>query len=197
MHNIKTNITNTHFSHNRIEICAIVIKKRINFTKFFHNTWQMIFKDTESVRACHHKSSHVIGKSRFKSFRVNHTVFRGKVDNFISSHHCRCRVCTVGRIRNNNFCFFVTFISVIRCNKHNTSELTISTRHGLHSKGFHAVYFAKHFFHFINSLQGTLRIRFAPFKLWNKWVGRAKARKSRNTFVYFRVVLHGTRSKRI
>ncbi len=85
----------------------------------------MSFKKPQGVGTGHHKRCYFVSKGFFKGVRVNHTVFGSYIDNFIACHHSRSGVCAVGRVRYNNFCFFIALIFVVGSNQHNPRKFTI------------------------------------------------------------------------
>ena len=136
MHHIEAHISRTACAEHRIQVSSVIIHQSatlMNELCYFRN---VTFKESQSIWVCHHHGSNAIIEQSLQILNIHNTVSSTLHLYYIqSANSCRCRVCAMCRVRNNNLCtLFVATAFMIQADYHQSCQLSMCSSKRIKSK---------------------------------------------------------------
>ncbi len=194
MNYVEAHVSGTHHSHNRVEVCAVVIAQTARLVHYFGDFQNIFVKQAQSVGVCKHKSRRVVADKRFQSLNVHSALaVAGNGNDFKAAHVRAGGICAVRRVGHKDFfAFEVVSVLVVLFDQHHARKLAVRACRGLKRNGVHARDFAQLVGQRVQNLHAALGV----FKAL-QGVHARKAGQSRDGVVDAGIVLHRAAAERI
>ena len=73
MENIKSHVAWAHHTDERVHICSVIVKESATLMHKGSNLFDVLLKESESVRVGHHDTSDAVVEKRFEILNINQT----------------------------------------------------------------------------------------------------------------------------
>ena len=167
VNDVKTHVTRPDFAENSVQVGAVVVKQSTRIMHELLDFHDPALKYTERGGIGQHDAGRPGPERFFQCLDIDVAIFTRRHFTYdAAAHRCRCGICAVRRIRDDDFVsFMVTVRDMIGANHRHTRKFSLRPGHRRQRDTLHAADRLQHFLEFIHALEKPLAVACGPERM--------------------------------